>query len=802
MQVNGGQVTSTATITGRTHITGDKTRIGEGAVVRDSWIENAVVGDGAIVVNSILVTRGAVRRREPGTGFGAKWLLSPDELKIGANCTIENSVIENTSVGALSSVANCAVIDSTIGEANRLKDAYVRGATSRENVVVEGPTEVSGSWLGAGTYIDRCGFYCGLYSNDFYIYEFNRRTNAVEVKETVEIPHVSRYGMNLVDSGHSGSLADPEGGVLKGIGPHIGLWHTAMGRGAPLKHSPLCLVGGWTKVVGKPCPPNRSADDLIQNTLATYLMPFSVSGFGSDMVMGQAIVGERNNGFFYKDRTPAWTFSYAPGAVIDMVRRLTVAGADGKLADDIVRLSLKNALALVDLYAHQKNIDPASLGELKGKKGWKGWLAGAREIYEFHLHSGLWEFTGGEPVSWKHEDGRWLPKNDSALLDMVPNALESQVSEDEIVSCSEEELEKQLGAWPRELAATLEETVVDPGARVAESAWVGPGVQVTGKSVVGENVKLYRTIVSDSTIEDGVSLQCSAVESSTIEKNVFGRRLFACGSRVGAGIEATGARLEGSEIASCSQIFPFTHVVNSAVRTPCIMGTTIRNSELDSFVMTYHMAGCMDHMRAKPVEIELDGEKHLIETVPMLGGGMRILGAEGREANVSCCFVGSNTIIEAGALVGFGCFVTGRLTNAEGLPPFTVSSGQGPDRDLVGAVLSNFPQMLIADSLQWNYQYNDIGKAGLVARMIPCMIEEGRDAVKAELVRRDEGTGEDSRYASLRLYTSDQLQAGLRIYETELSDGRWETAFVDGELVFTGNGSWTVKDGAARWVRA
>jgi hypothetical protein len=130
-----------------------------------------------------------------------------------------------------------------------------------------------------------------------------------------------------------------------------------------------------------------------------------------------------------------------------------------------------------------------------------------------------------------------------------------------------------------------------------------------------------------------------------------------------------------------------------------------------------------------------------------------------------------------------------------------VSSGPGPERDLVGAVLSNFPQMLIADSLQWNYQNNDIGKVGIVAKMIPCMIEEGRDAVKAELARRESGGGGEPKYASLRLYSMDQLRAGLGIYETELSDGRWETAYVDGELRFTGNGAWTVKDGAARWVK-
>ncbi|MFC1672157.1 hypothetical protein ACFL01_03375, partial [Planctomycetota bacterium] len=385
MQVDSGRIASTATITGQSHISGDKTRIGEGAVVRDSYIENAVIEPGATVINSILVTKGEVTRREPTDGFGGKWVLSPDEVKIGTGAVIEDSVIENTSVGANTTVTNSAVINSTIGASNRVSDAYARGATSMDHVTIEGPTEISGSWLGEHMTIDRCGFYCGLYSNDFYIYEYNRGTNAIELKDTIEIPHVSRYGMNLVDSGHSGNLGDPEGGALKGLGPHGGLWTTALGRGASLKHSPLCLVGGWTKIVGKPVPPNRCVEDMIQNQLVTYLMPFSVTGFGSEMVIGQAMIGERNNGLIYKDRVPAWTFSYAPGAVINLIRRLRDAGTDGKLLDDVVTLSLKNALALVDMYAHQKNIDPAALEQFRGKRGWKGWLAGARKPEEYKL---------------------------------------------------------------------------------------------------------------------------------------------------------------------------------------------------------------------------------------------------------------------------------------------------------------------------------------------------------------------------------------------------------------------------------
>jgi len=91
-----------------------------------------------------------------------------------------------------------------------------------------------------------------------------------------------------------------------------------------------------------------------------------------------------------------------------------------------------------------------------------------------------------------------------------------------------------------------------------------------------------------------------------------------------------------------------------------------------------------------------------------------------------------------------------------------------------------------------------------VARMVPCMLAEGRDAVRTELERRATGkTGNErgpfDKYKSLRLYTEAQLQAGLETYNGELSDGRWEMRYLDGELRFVGNGKWTITDGSARW---
>jgi carbonic anhydrase/acetyltransferase-like protein (isoleucine patch superfamily) len=381
------------------------------------------------------------------------------------------------------------------------------------------------------------------------------------------------------------------------------------------------------------------------------------------------------------------------------------------------------------------------------------------------------------------------------------------VSEKEILHCPEKKLKKELGASAADLKPTLKPAHIGAEATVSPTAWIGPGVQVLGKSVIKDNVRLFRTVVKDSVIEDGACFYNSVIEKSKAGSRVQGRCVLLRSSKIGSGSVADCARIEKSDLAERSTLYPFAHVTDSTIENPCIVGTTVKNADVRSFLMTYHMPGYAENLDVEPVEITYEGQTHAIRIIPMLGGGMRILGRKGKRVSVSCSFVGSNAIIEAGAYIGFGCFVLGRLSGAEGLPPFTLSTEAGPEKDQIGAVASNFPHIIISHFIQWTYQSNGIDQADSVARMVPCMLSEGRNAVHAEIERRTAGKrAHDNksfgRYKSLKLYTLEQLKAGLDTYDNELSDGRWLMKYVDGELRFSGSGKWTITDGAARWEKA
>ena len=187
----------------------------------------------------------------------------------------------------------------------------------------------------------------------------------------------------------------------------------------------------------------------------------------------------------------------------------------------------------------------------------------------------------------------------------------------------------------------------------------------------------------------------------------------------------------------------------------------------------------------------------------MLGGGSRLLGTAKNPIDIEGAFIGSNAIVEAGAYIGFGCFVLGTLTGDEGLPPFTLSTSPGPEGDCIGAVLVQFANLVITHMIGWTYQAAGADKAVVAAALMQSQIRTGIAAVEWAMKARAEDSWDKSspfaRFKSLRLYSEKQLLSGLETYRSELADERWRLAFANDELRFTGNGVWHVADGIARW---
>ena len=112
---------------------------------------------------------------------------------------------------------------------------------------------------------------------------------------------------------------------------------------------PCCWVSGWTKIIGKSIVPHPTPEDLVRDSLATFVMPFSLAGFAGTSVMGQAMPGEQNNAYNYKQRKPAWVFTYAPGAVFAMVKRVAEVVRDMRVVDAVATMAIENAIYLLSM---------------------------------------------------------------------------------------------------------------------------------------------------------------------------------------------------------------------------------------------------------------------------------------------------------------------------------------------------------------------------------------------------------------------------------------------------------------------
>jgi len=530
-------------------------------------------------------------------------------------------------------------------------------------------------------------------------------------------------------------------------------------------------------------------------------MPFSVSGLYGGSVMGQVMSGELCNSYSYKHRIPLWTFAYACGEVIDMVRSMYAIVKDGKLIDNLVILSFKNALALTYLYARERDIDLDAYTEKSGK-GWRGWLTSSKDLIEKHLASGLWRFENGDPVNWKREEDKWVPRDKESLLRIAPDALENQFSGEDILKCSEEQLDFGMGIAQNELYT--DDTYIEKTAEVSDKADIGKGVSITGNSKIEEGVRLYGTRIHNSVIKKNGSILRSSIADSEIGDGLEITSSFVKESNIGSYSTVSCSRIDSSDISAYSTISPFADILRSKITRPVIIGGLLKDAEINTILMSMHMAGEASGIKAYPLEIDFEGGTETLYPIPMLGGGSRLQGSKEKPIGVECSFVGSNAVVEGGAYIGFGSFVLGRLTAEEGLPPFTESTEAGPEKDQIGGVLGSFANIVVSHFISWAYQGNSPEKAGLICLMIKEQIREGYKALEWIInIREKGGEWEErspyARFKSLKSYTDNQLKSGLAAFARELVESKWDLEYTDDELVFCGKGHWNAVDGALRW---
>ena len=394
------RISPDAEVSGASWLTGSRTEVGPGAVIRDSRIHDAAIEAGATVIDSVLIADGEPRTHKCNAA-GTIVVGGPDIPRAAAGAEVTGSTLMNVSVGRGSVVADTWARDCLFGSDCRIRSAKLILTEALSKVTVTGPTEVSEALLGDGCTIDRRGYFEGVFANRFLKLEFDEAAGKLVVAGSVDLPHVSRYGVNTINSTNSGKLKSQPGDVLAGIGPHRGIWDFGLLSHEQIELGPCCWVVPWTKVIGQSAAAHETDDSMVNDELMTCLMPFSMAGVGGQSTNGLVMPGELSNGFGPKQRKGGWVFTYAPGAVINMVKRLHDALDESRksVADTIVEDAIATAIAMTKAMAARNGVDlSASHGDQR--RGWPRWIGTTHALLAAHLESGMWRFEGGEPVGF------------------------------------------------------------------------------------------------------------------------------------------------------------------------------------------------------------------------------------------------------------------------------------------------------------------------------------------------------------------------------------------------------------------
>ena len=832
-----------AEITGASYLTGAETAVGAAAVVRDARLHDAVVASGATVIDSIVVAEG-----RPGThkcdAAGRTVVSGAETPEIAAAARVQGCTLINTSVGRRSRVTDTWAKDVRFGPDNAITDAKLILTNTERSVTVTGPTEISEAWLGHGATIDRRGYYEGIFSNSFRQLRFDELSGKLKVIGTIELPHVSRYGINTVNSTNSGKLLPQPNGVLKDFGPHKGLWHIGLLSHEQIELGPCCWVAPWTKVIGQSAEPHADDEELLNDRLTTCLMPFAVAGVGGSSTNGLVMPGELSAGYGPKQRKGAWAFTYAPDLVIRMVKRLHEALEPERkaVADSIVIEAIKTAIEMTKALAAEHEAD-LTVAPAEQHRGWPRWIGTTHALLTAHLESGLWEFRNGDPIGWQQKRGRWTHPAMGGILALAPDALEKQILEEEIFRFDDPVPPAQVAAPSGFVQGSRGDPSIAPEAKIADDAIVGPGCIIGSGCEIGPGAELWNSVLENSKVESGARVERSVIEDGAVGAGSVVRSCRMSGATLGAGSTADAAAMTNSSLAEKTTVSAFANSENVQARYATILGGAFRDSEIDVVLMSMHMTGGCRHLRAVPTVVELDGRRVEVRAVPMIGGGALIRGSAEKPVQMECSFIGSNSIIEPGCYIGFGSFVLGTLGPDTGLLPFTVSTGGGPrdsaeaparracsaeaasaakagslgaggasslsrrrKRHQIGAVLSSMPSTIITHFIEWAFQALGPQGGPAVARMTVQSIEEGIRAIEWELQNRENGNKPDpdspyARYKSLAEYSENQLKSGLTTYQKALEQGCWELVFDGEKLVFASDkGRWIERHGSAFWV--
>ena len=805
--VDPARISPDAHVTGCSYLTGPHTTVAAGAIVHDSRLHDATVAEGAVVADTILMQEGAAARFACDAA-GRVRVDGPARPAVGRASRVSGCTFVNAAIGCDGHVVDTWARDCRLGDGNDIAGAKLAGVQTGRAVTIAGPTEVSGAHVGHHATFDQRGYLEGVFSNQFLQLRFDPATGRAVVAGTIDLPHVSRYGFNTVNSTNSGRIRAQPDDVVRGFGPHVGRWHDAMLSHEYLRLDPCCWVTPWTKVVGQSRQVHADDEAMVNDALFTYVMPFAVAGFGGELTQALVMPGELSTGFGPKSRRGAWSFTYAPDAVIRMVGRLweKLPPQRKAIADTIVMEAIESAGALTRAMAARRDID-LDVPPARQRPGWPRWVAATWQLLTIHREAELWDFRDGQPLAWRERDGRWHHPRIDRLLAVAPDALACQVSEADLFAATDPVAPVSVALPAGALAGTGGPAQIEPGATVADDARVGPGCRVDAGSVIASGARVWNSVIEASTVGQGAVVERCVLRSSAVGAGTRARSSRLTDASVGAASTVDAAALNRATIAAHATINAFADLVDAVTEHASILGGTMHGARADCFFMLYHMAGGCHHFRTVPTMVSHGGTAVALPAIPMIGGGCVMRGTAAEPVELQGAFIGSNAIIEADTFVGFGSFVLGRLGPHAGLLPFTVSHGEAATHQ-IGGVLTAMANLVMTHFINWNFQLMGPDRGDAIAALVPSCIASGIAAIDQERQRRAaqqpfDGQGPCGRYRSLPYYSDAQLASGDMVYRKMLETGAWDIRFEGGELRFgCERGRWVERDGSVTWRRS
>ncbi|MBN1910287.1 MAG: hypothetical protein JW818_11150 [Pirellulales bacterium] len=860
-------------VSGASYLTGSETTIGPGAKIRDSRIHNGQIDTGAVVANSILraegrpaqhrcdaagrtVVAGAERPR-----VGERAVIRHATLlntEVGPRSIVSNTWAENCRFGPDNFITRAKV--TLVNTAARVR---LDGPTEISEALLGHGTTIDRMGYYEGIFSNRFP--------QVRFDPATRRLQVVGTIDLPHVSRYGAHTINSTNSGKL--LPQPDGvlrdfGPYGGLWSDPLLSHEQIELGPCCWVVPWTKVIGQSNA-----PHHSDEElvvDRLTTYLMPFAIAGVGGGSTQGLVMpGELSNGlgpKQRRGAWVFTYAPG-----AVIAMVARLHE-ALEESRKSVADTIVTEALHSALAMTEAMAAEHDVDLSLPRDQQPRGGWPPWIATTHALLTAHLKADLWRFEGGQPVGWRHEADRWTHPAFEKILALAPDALENQVDESSLFEGPDmapaatvsmalpSAPDSSLSLWERvaaqppgeggmkhipgssvneavapDLASTESASLadsasthphprplsqrerggtggppeIDPTAQVDSSARIGPGCRIGPGTVVAAGASVWNSVLDGGHVDANAQVDRSILIKSRVGADTVVRSSWLDETSVGAESKVDAARLARCDLAARATVSPFADLNQVTSKYGMIASGPLISTDLGTNFMSMHAAGRCAHLVALPTPVELDGKTVLVPAVPMIGAGTQVLGTAESPVRMECCFIGSNSVIEAGACVGFGCFVTGRLEQGAYLLPLTLCTGTGPTGHRLGGVLGSLSSTILTHFINWAFQAVGPEMGPAVAELVRQLIARAIATVEAELARRVALASRQCRTgetpvppsdAPLDGYTDAQLRAGLTLYQKALESGAWDIAMQGDRLRFISpKGHWEERDGTAFW---